>query len=158
MADKLVARPVEPGDVSHVAYNLCELERETLREMHGPNVDFRNMVAEHVLRSRPVRAVAKAGGHQPALALVGVIPLSLLRGTGSIWFLATDAAFERPGRLVRPSRGYIQELLTQYEQLENKVDARRTGIVRWLRFMGFTVPEPVQEGALAFVHSEIRAH
>lgn len=92
-------------------------------------------------------------GTEP-VAMFGVSQRALLSSTGIPWFLGAEG-MERAGSLLpRFSRQVVQAWLTRYDRLENWVDARYEKSVRWLRWIGFTVEEPLPWGVagLPFHH------
>ncbi len=134
-------REPTPEDVSNVANNLREADRTEILSAFGP-CDVAALVTNSVMRSDLIWA-----GHfyddQPAAALFGVTPVSLLGGVGSPWMVGTDEMFRYPGALVALSKRYIQKMAEAYPKLVNYVDERNLRSVRWLKRMGFAV-EPAK--------------
>jgi hypothetical protein len=93
------------------------------------------------------------------IALLGVAPVSLLSGIGSIWLLGTPR-MTRVRSLTRFARDYLRLILTtEYPVLMNYVDARNTRSIRWLKRLGFTVhaAEPYGAAGLPFHKFEMRS-
>jgi hypothetical protein len=65
---------------------------------------------------------------------------------GSPWLLGTDELSSFPISLFRKSRKYIDSILNQYGYLENYVDARNTLSIQWLKWLGFTIENPLPYG------------
>lgn len=78
--------------------------------------------------------------------IFGVGNLSILTGKAAPWFLATDAVDANRVAFLRASVNWRDQLLQRYEVLTNLVDDRNTASKRWLRWLGFTLSEPVAVG------------
>lgn len=89
---KVAFRAVAPGDIEHVADNLCAGERSTLAALRVTNA--RRAIELAVGMSEVCHAAAPVGGG-PALALVGVAE------EGNLWMTATEEAFRDTRTLVR---------------------------------------------------------
>lgn len=151
-ADRVVFRPLTAGDIDHVARHLCPGERESMRDVHGPDVDLKNRVAKAVLMSQTCEAWTVDGA--PPLCLVGVVQTSLLEGVGNLWMLATEELFRRPRVLIVTGRRHVGILHRTYPTLMGRIDARRTGTLKWLQMLGFAVGEPVQDGPVSYCYFE----
>lgn len=155
MADDVHFRALAPGDIDHVAANLCEGEMRTLLDVYGAGVRAKEKVLDAILLSESCLVAARDRG--PALAIVGVVPQSQLSGVGCLWMVATEEAFKDTRTLVRAGRRHVQWLLGNYSRLVGRVDARNEGTVKWLRLLGFTVHEPVADGRVDYCHFEKNA-
>lgn len=135
-------RPLESGDIGHVAAHLRQADRQELAAIHGDE-PVQSVLASSVLCSSIAWTWVING--QPA-AIFGVAPTSLLEGQGAPWMLATDAVFQCPGTLVREGRRYVRRMLELFPHLVNYVDARNERSVRWLARVGFTISPAARMG------------
>jgi len=74
----------------------------------------------------------------------GVGDISILTGIGAPWLLGTDAVERNFRGFLRISRDWPAQLLGRYRLLRNLVDARNTISIRWLKWLGFRLFEPVE--------------
>lgn len=81
----------------------------------------------------------------PAI-MFGVAPISALTGHGSPWLLGTPDALKIKRNFLLNSVGYVKEMLRLYPQLTNYVDCRNRQSVRWLKWLGFQLLDPVPIG------------
>ena len=80
------------------------------------------------------------------LCSLGIIPLTLVGGTASPWFLSSTHLPKHPRALLFNSRHVVDAWAGQYDLLVNWVDARYTKSIRWLRKLGFTIHDPLPYG------------
>jgi hypothetical protein len=139
-----------PGRVEH-AEALAAALRPADRAECEALVGHDNVLAciresyEHSLWS--LTACEPAG---PVVAAWGVRPLSILASKGLAWCL-TGEAVERHWRMfARASLWWRDAMLEDFDFLENHVDARYEVSIRWLRWLGFRVGEPVPYGGGLF--------
>jgi len=151
--DEFEFRRAHASDVAHVAAHLCAGEQITFRDLYG-DADPAERVGDTVRRSVECWAAVLNG--EP-LALFGVVRMSLLGGDGALWFLATDEAFRHPGALIRGGRKYVSELLTRFDSLGGRVDARHQSTVKWVRLLGFDVRPAEAESGVLFHRFEKKA-
>jgi len=82
-------------------------------------------------------------------AMFGVVPFettALERPSALIWFV-TGTGFPRHAlAFARVARPIIRALLEQFGPIGNFIDARYSAAVRWAKWLGFTVGEPVPFG------------
>lgn len=76
----------------------------------------------------------------------GVVEQSLLFNTGKPWMVASKNLDDAPLTFLRHCKPEVMKLLDNYDTLENYVDVRNTKSVQWLRWLGFTIDEPVNYG------------
>lgn len=86
-------------------------------------------------------------------AMWGVAPVpgtapTLLGGplVGVVWLLTGAAVSRRRNTFLRLCRPAVRGLLRRYPVLVNAIDARYQVAVRWARWLGFRVDEPVPFG------------
>lgn len=78
------------------------------------------------------------------VCIYGVGRESVLVGGRQPWLLGTCLIEVHARQFAARSRAILADLVAKYGVLENKVDARNLGTIRWLRFLGFEIsaPEP----------------
>ena len=76
-------------------------------------------------------------------AVFGVVPIDLLLGHGSPWFLATSETDRVRREFLVHGMYYLERMKELMPDLENEVDARNTQSIRWLRRLGFRFDEAV---------------
>jgi len=89
--------------------------------------------------------------------MFGVGDLNILAGVGAPWLLGTDAVEDHAREFLRGSIEWRNQLLSRYPTLRNFVDARNTASVRWLRWLGFKLFDPVEMGGHEFHLFELRS-
>lgn len=141
MAVDVNVRPVQDGDIEHLAARMRQADRDEIAACGRPDpvVALRRCVALSDL-------LWTATTNDEVACMFGVGPLSLLGGVGTPWMLGTDLITQHPGAFIRHSRPYIAVMLAAYPHLHNYVDARNTRAIRWLKRAGFTVASPVPYG------------
>jgi hypothetical protein len=123
---------------------LRRADREEVEALSGR--DPRAVLVESVERSTYAWAGLADGN---LVCLFGVCPMTLVGVTGVPWLLGSDAvcAYSRP--FLRRNRAFVHAMLKEYPVLRNVVDARNAVSIRWLRWLGFTLGEPMPMGAPA---------
>lgn len=89
--------------------------------------------------------------------MFGVGDVNILGGVGAPWLLGTDAVDTVPLWFVRRSLAWRNQLLMRYSVLRNFVDARNEVSIRWLRWLGFRILDPVKLRGHDFHLFELRA-
>lgn len=59
------------------------------------------------------------------------------------WLLGAEELPKHARTFLRMNRSYIKRVREQYSVLENYVDARNALAIRWLKWLGFDIKEPV---------------
>lgn len=123
--------------------------------------------------------VAAASGKTPAEALVyslrkssvaytalvngvpevmfGVGDINILAGVGAPWLLGTEAVERHYVAFLRGSVKWRNQLLRRYPVMRNFVDDRNRAAKRWLKWLGFTLSDPVEMNGHAFRLFELRS-
>ncbi|WCE04424.1 hypothetical protein [Pseudoxanthomonas sp. JBR18] len=83
------------------------------------------------------------------VCMFGIAPYSILSSKGSPWMIGSTglqpASVQK--ELVRLSRPVVEFMQDQFpEMLFNLVDDRNTAAKRWLRWLGFTLIDPITYG------------
>lgn len=89
--------------------------------------------------------------------MFGVGDLNVLAGVGAPWLLGTDAVERHYVAFLRRSVGFRDQLLRRYAVLKNYVDVRNRASIRWLRWLGFTLSDPVEFRGHEFRLFELRS-
>jgi hypothetical protein len=89
--------------------------------------------------------------------MFGVGDLNVLAGVAAPWLLGTDAVETHYIAFLRLSVEFRAQLLQRYAVLRNFVHDGNRASVRWLRWLGFTLSDPVNVGDHAFRMFELRA-
>lgn len=132
MAEILI-RPTEPGDAETLGLNmrLCDVE-EVRACGHEP--------IEAALASVASSSLCWSAFADGELGcIIGVAPIALMGGIGSPWMLGTPVLDEHSRVLVRLTPRYIDAMLKAFPHLVNRVHAKNTTSLRWLRRIGFTL-------------------
>lgn len=83
--------------------------------------------------------------------MFGVGDINILTQTGAPWLLATDAVHDNWPGFLRSSLQWREKLIRRYQVLANIVDERNLASIRWLRWLGFSLSDPLplgKDGAL----------
>lgn len=82
------------------------------------------------------------------VCMFGVTPYSILRGQGVPWMVGTRAleGLSAQKALLRVSEQVMGGWMGEYSLLFNFVDQRNVAAHRWLRWLGFTLRDPVPYG------------
>jgi len=83
--------------------------------------------------------------------------LNILAGVGAPWLLGTDAVERNYVAFLRGSVEWRDQLLRDYSTLRNFVDERNRVSIRWLRWLGFTISDPIILQGNAFRLFEMRS-
>lgn len=87
----------------------------------------------------------------------GVGDINILAGVGAPWLLGTDAVEKHSVAFLRRSADFRAQLLARYSVLRNFVDDRNTVSIRWLKWLGFKLSDPVEMNGHWFRLFELRA-
>ncbi len=89
--------------------------------------------------------------------MFGAADLNILAGIGVPWLLGTDAIDKHYVAFLRRSVWWRGQLSKRYPVMRNFVDDRNRAAKRWLRWLGFTLSDPVDMRGHAFRLFELRA-
>ena len=99
------------------------------------------------LAASPLAWTGVMGG-QPA-CMFGACAVPADPNHGVPWLLGTDAIDHNAVAFLRHTRATITVMQERFPFLSNHVDARNATSVRWLRWLGFTLGDPVPLGPFA---------
>ena len=81
------------------------------------------------------------------IMICGVVPQSVIGQIGIPWLVGTDEITDVKRQFVQECRQYLDKMQAAYpEELVNFVDCRNETSIRWLKWMGFDIEEPVPFG------------
>jgi len=89
-------------------------------------------------------------------AMFGTSDLNVLAGVGSVWLLGTDEVERHPRDFLRLSTEWRPKLFDRYCVLRNVVAEDNAASIRWLKWLGADVFEPISVGGKPFVLFEMR--
>ncbi|ODS24687.1 hypothetical protein AB835_02095 [Candidatus Endobugula sertula] len=132
-------RWINSADIAEVARSAREPDRVEWALMdRGGTSCLENMLEEAVTRSN----VSMAAVHNDnVIALFGVVLLSDVSRTGSVWALATEEVEQSTiyRRWYRISHQLIPVLGQSFDRLENVVHVKNTKALKFIRLLGFSV-------------------
>lgn len=126
----------------HVTALLARVEREERDRWNARGIDVKALLRRAVGSAFYCR-VAILGN---AVVAMWGVEGSLLDTCGRVWLVLTPAARALPLAVVRVARVEMQAIMTTKRELHSMVDATDGRAVRWLRFLGFTLSEPDDDG------------
>lgn len=86
------------------------------------------------------------------LAMLGVVPVDLLAGRGTIWMLGTERVFRHGRALLTLCPLVIGDWLGTFQTLDNIISTDNHRAIRLLKRLGFTISEKVEtHGGVEFV-------
>lgn len=88
--------------------------------------------------------VALADGEP--LCAFGIVPFSALSASGAPWMVGTNKLEFHAVRFIKHCRLDLAKFFGEWSRLFNVVDARNVTAIRWLKWLGFTVSEPIPYG------------
>lgn len=77
------------------------------------------------------------------LTVLGLVRGDMLSGIGVPWLLSSSYALEHRREFLRLSPSVVAEMLNICPTLVNHVHCKNKLSIRWLRWLGFTIDEPV---------------
>tara|TARA_R110002074_G_scaffold195878_4_gene362455 strand:+ start:2300 stop:2761 length:462 start_codon:yes stop_codon:yes gene_type:complete len=80
------------------------------------------------------------------ICMFGLVKMDLLSGSGVVWLLGCNRALKYKRAFLQVSGPVVDEMLTICPRLCNMVHAKNTISIRWLKWLGFTIEEPVPHG------------
>lgn len=82
-------------------------------------------------------------------AMMGVMPTSMMSGSGVVWMLGTEALYDHKRAFLALGPHVVDAMLDDFRRLENIVSADNARAIRFLRWLGFIV------GGNAEMHSGV---
>jgi len=100
-----------------------------------------------VLHSLEVTRNPRAGlADGKVMVMFGVAQHTHLTLTGYPWLLSSRGIHKHAKQFLKQTRFFLEEMKEEFDLLENFVDARNTQAIRWMKWMGFQIEDPVPWG------------
>lgn len=132
---------LEAGTLAHAAALAPTLRPEDLAEVQACGFPDAQTALGVAVAGSKVSWACLVDGEVAAMFGIGDGP-----GGEQLWFL-TGQGFVRHARLfVSRAKDVMRRLLEHHASLQNHIDARYPAAVRWARWLGFEVGEPVPYG------------
>lgn len=80
------------------------------------------------------------------ICMFGLSKGDLLSGSGVVWLLGCDLARKHKRAFLQISKPIVDEMLTICPRISNMVHAENKASIRWLKWLGFIIEEPVPYG------------
>ncbi|MSR15352.1 MAG: hypothetical protein EXR86_12470 [Gammaproteobacteria bacterium] len=128
-----------PDHIEQIAANMRQVDIDECWAQSGTTV--REGLRTSLKLSTTARVVCVDG--TPG-AMFGV--LDHREHGGQLWMVGTNLIATHKRACLECSRREIAEFRTVYDKLWNYIDARNVHAIRWLRWLGFTLSEPVEHG------------
>lgn len=139
MSSKHRYRLATEADADFIADRLRAYDQEELRA--GGHTDFRETLRLALrITDEPV-VYLKEG---VPVALFGVAAIA--PGVGSPWLLGTTSLDEESRSLLTDARVIVHNMRKQYHSLYNYVYEGHTRSRKWIKWLGFTVDDPLPHG------------
>jgi hypothetical protein len=135
----VIMRPATEADCVALAPHLRtgDLAEIASTSQLGPLGELRSSLAQS---SHAVTAALPDGR---IICMFGVGSIGFLSTEGSPWLVGSDLVDVHWREFVRRSRKYLGAMLELYPTLANAIDARQADAIRWLRWLGFSVSQPI---------------
>lgn len=141
MAD--VYEVVEPTP-EQVEQFISDLRDDDRREVEALGAPVSQAIHVSIEGSQYLRAAIVEDGK--VAALWGLAASTILSTKARPWCLTSNAIEGHTKDFLKQSRHEVRHMLEAYPHLSNFVDARYTGAVKWLRWLGFTITETRELG------------
>lgn len=80
------------------------------------------------------------------LVMLGLVKRDILTGSGVVWMLGTNESMKHKKEFLKQTKQVIDEMLTICPRLCNMVHSKNKSSISWLKWLGFTIDEPVPYG------------
>lgn len=80
------------------------------------------------------------------LVILGLVKRDILTGSGIVWMLGTNESMKHKKEFLKQTKQVIDEMLTICPRLCNMVHNKNRSSVAWLKWLGFTLDEPIPYG------------
>lgn len=93
-------------------------------------------------RDALTRAIASStqawtlAGKVGPVAMFGVAPVSVLEGSGVIWFMASGRICHERLAFAKATKRFLRVIFEHYATLQNIIDHRHADVVRWAQWLG----------------------
>lgn len=143
MSIKYEIRPATEVDLLNLLINMRPEDARECHAMVGPR--FHKMLRLEFRASQEAWYAGFAG--DKLLCLFGLgRRLTMLSTEAPVWMLATEHLKDHAAPFARHSIGVVQNFIERNSRIFNFVDERNVLAVKWLKWLGFVIMEPVQFG------------
>lgn len=149
MAEYTFGRPSD-GDIEYVAAHLRQDNRQELAALYGAGHEL-DVLKRSVRYSELIGCFYVDG--VPA-AIYGVRSPAAICSVKCVWLLMTDETLKHRLVVGRYTKRFLRGIVAAYGPMSNKVDAGNAEILRWLKWLGAEISEPVQCGIYNLPHRE----
>lgn len=132
-------------DALYIADNLRPADAKEIEAMVGSD-DYKESLIEGFYYS--VQPMTLHVDGKPA-AMFGVVPAQ--EGEGCVWLLGTPAIEEVPLSFLRKSKPHLAQLMEDYDFLFNYAHKENHLHLKWLKWLGFDISEPVESSDFVFI-------
>ena len=140
-----------PAHVGVIANRMRQIDRDECAAFgHSPKTALRNG-----LRASTEAWTAKVDG-VPA-CMFGLVPVSILEGEATPWFLGSDETYRHPRDMIVTGEALVSYWLESWRHLSNYVAVENVKAIRLLERWGFSIGEEREFGGAAFVRFEAKA-
>ncbi len=129
--------PALPIHIRHIARNMRAADIDEVRALGREPFEAMALSLRASVRAWTVIADGKP------VAMFGVGDVNILARVGSPWMLGTNDLPRHATTFLRGCEHWVGQLSDGYTLLRNCVDDRNTLSIRWLRWLGFKVGDPV---------------
>lgn len=133
-----------PAGMHHVAPIAARMRAADVAEVRAISGRSPHDALMFSLRRSAVAWTALFDGRPEVM--FGIGDLNILARVGSPWLLGTDVVETEYRQFLRASRNWSEQLFADYDLLRNFVDDRNEVSKRWLKWLGFTLMEPMPIG------------
>lgn len=133
--------------IEHIAQNLRPVDQEEAFATFGHRRYLDGIKLSVAASDSVVMAIS---AFSEPVAVLGVSTVSLLYNTGCPWMLATPHVDRYRRAFIEAGRFYTQSMLSEYDALENHVDARNVKSIAWLKRIGFQISAPEPFGVMGY--------
>ena len=96
--------------------------------------DMKETMEWHIRASE--ESFAAVSKEDTLLAVLGIIPFTLLSDKAVPWIMTTKELDKSPRHLIRNSKVVLDLWLRKYNYLTNIIDSRHEKAIRWVKWMG----------------------
>lgn len=134
-------------DAAYIAENLKQNNRQEVLAAIGSNA------LTDILRSMEASDMLGCFKHNGVpLAIYGVIPDSVMGGTGIAWLLFSAEAMQHRQVVGRYTKRGLRAIMAKYGLVYNWVNTENTDIIRWLKWLGAKFKGPYKHGVYGKEH------
>lgn len=132
--EKLI--PLTKEHLPHLIENLREWDKKELQS-------FRDITVEEGLTELIGEGQVWVSPKGNPCVVCGLVQHERVAGVGVPYLLATEEFYEYTRKFSKESKLWVQDALQKYPTLFNCVAAENTKAIRWLKWLGFTLEDRV---------------